>query len=67
MMRDGFREIAEGWTRVQDWDALTDHIERLAEWAVINGLQPDEAAEVRAMLELQRATVSELHCDHAVD
>jgi hypothetical protein len=60
-MRDGFRAISEGWMLVEDWRALTDRAERLAEWIKANGgeLLPDEEATVlamvRAMLAMQIA------------
>jgi hypothetical protein len=57
MMRDGFRAITEGWMLVEDWHALTDRTEQLADWAAINGpLLPDEKATVRAMIDWQIAT-----------
>jgi hypothetical protein len=55
-IRDGFREIVTGWMLVDDFDALTDRIERAAEWTKENGpLRPDEAATVRMMIETQVA------------
>jgi hypothetical protein len=60
-MRDGFRAISEGWMLVEDWHALTDRIERLAEWTEANGgpLLPDEKATVRAMIDMQIATAGD--------
>jgi hypothetical protein len=53
-LRDGFRNIVTGWTLVDDFDALTDHIERAAEWTRDNGpLRPGEAATVKLMIEAQ--------------
>lgn len=55
-IRDGFREIVSGWMLVDDFDDLTDRIERSAEWAKENGpLLPDEAATVKFMIESQVA------------
>jgi hypothetical protein len=42
---------------VDDWDALTDRIERLAGWTTANGpLTEDEEATVKLMIEHQIAT-----------
>jgi hypothetical protein len=55
-LRDGFRDITAGWTVIDDFDALTDRIERAAEWTRDNGpLRPDEAATVKLMIEAQIA------------
>jgi len=55
-MRDGFNDIVSGWTLVDDWDDLTDRIERSAEWVAANGpLQPDEEATIKLMIESQIA------------
>lgn len=55
-MRDGFREIASGWTLVVDFDAITDRIEALSRWTAGNGpLEPDEQATVQLMIECQIA------------
>jgi hypothetical protein len=55
-MRDGFRAIASGWMLIDDFDDLTDRIERLAEWTKANEpLQDDEAATVKFMIECQIA------------
>jgi len=55
-MRTGFSDIASGWMLVDDFDDLTDRIERLAEWTVANGpLQADESATVKMMIESQIA------------
>ncbi len=55
-MRDGFREIVSGWMIIDDFDDLTDRIERAAEWTTANGpLQPDEEATVKLMIEAQIA------------
>jgi hypothetical protein len=49
-MRDGFREISEGWMLIDDCDDLTDRIERLAKWEMANGpLLPDEKAIIKMM------------------
>ena len=56
-LRSGFREIADGWARVLTFDAVSDRIERLAEWTRTHGpLTPDEAATVQLMIEVQTAT-----------
>ena len=53
-MRDGFREIVSGWTIIDDFDDLTDRIERAAEWTKANGpLEADEEATVKLMIEAQ--------------
>ena len=55
-MRDGFREIVSGWMLIDDFDDLTDRIERSAEWAKANGpLEEDEQATVTMMVESQIA------------
>jgi hypothetical protein len=55
-MRDGFREIVSGWTLIDDFDDLTDRIERAAEWTKANSpLQTDEEATVKLMIEAQIA------------
>lgn len=54
--RDGFKAIADGWMLVDDFDELTDRIERLGEWTKVNGpLLPDEESTVRLMIESQIA------------
>jgi hypothetical protein len=53
-MRDGFIEIANGWTLTDDFDDLTDRIERLAVWAKENKpLWPIEQSTVKFMIERQ--------------
>jgi len=53
-MREGFREIVSGWTLIDDFDDLTDRIERSAVWAKENSpLQPDEQATAAMMIETQ--------------
>lgn len=55
-MRDGFREIVSGWMLIDDFDDLTDRIERAAEWAESNGpLLPDEEATIGFMIECRVA------------
>jgi hypothetical protein len=55
-MRDAFREIVHDWTLLDDFDELTDRIERAAAWTEANGpLEPDEAATVKLMIESQVA------------
>jgi hypothetical protein len=55
-LRGGFREIVSGWTLVDDFDALTDRIERAAEWTERNGpLTDDEAKVIKLMIESQVA------------
>jgi hypothetical protein len=55
-LRDGLREIVIGWTLVDDFDELTDRIERAAEWAKENGpLTNDEALVIKRMVEMQIA------------
>jgi hypothetical protein len=47
-LRDGFRNIVSGWTLIDDFDDLTDRIERAAEWTERNGpLTDDEEATVK--------------------
>lgn len=54
--RDGFKAIADGWMLVDDFDELTDRIERLGEWAKQQGgLTADEESTVRLMIEAQIA------------
>lgn len=56
-MRDGFRELAEGWLLVDDFNAVTERIERLADWVMVHGgaveMQPDERQTVTMMIERQ--------------
>lgn len=53
-MRDGFRDIVDGWTLISGMGDLTDRIERAAEWTKLNGpLQPDEEATIKLMIEAQ--------------
>lgn len=55
-MRDGFRDIVSGWMLVDDFDDLTDRIERSAVWAKDNApLLPDETATVQFMIKSQIA------------
>jgi hypothetical protein len=55
-MRDGFRAIVDGWMLVDDFDDLTDRIERAADWTKANSpLQPDEQATIGFMIECQIA------------
>jgi hypothetical protein len=55
-MRDGFHDIASGWMLLDSVDALTERIERLADWTKANGpLEPDEEATVSVMIEAQIA------------
>lgn len=53
-MREGFRAIVSGWTTIDDFDDLTDRIERAARFADRHGpLEADEQATVRMMIEAQ--------------
>ena len=53
-MRADFWAIAGGWTLIDDFDVLTDLIERLADWTKANGpLTRDEEATVALMIECQ--------------
>jgi hypothetical protein len=55
-LRDGFREIVSGWMLIDDFDDLTDRIERAGEWTKVNGpLEPDEQATIELMIEAQMA------------
>lgn len=55
-MRPEFLAIVAGWSLVDDFDDLTDRIERSAKWAKANGpLLEDEHATVRLMIECQVA------------
>lgn len=55
-MREGFKEIAGGWTLISGMDDITDRIERLAEWTKANGpLLPDEERTVELMIQTQIA------------
>lgn len=55
-MRDGFRDIVSGWMLIDDFDDLTDRIERSAEWTKVNGpLEPDEQATAEFMIKAQIA------------
>ena len=51
-LRDGFLEISSGWMVIDDFDDLTDRLERLAKWTEENGpLLPDEESTVQLMIE----------------
>lgn len=64
-LRDGFREISDGWMLISGVDDLTDRIERLAEWTKANGpLQPDEEVTVAFMIDCQIARM--LHPTHGI-
>jgi len=55
-MRAGFLQIVDGWSLVDDFDDLTDRIERSAKWAEANGpLLEDEQATARLMIQTQVA------------
>jgi len=55
-MRDGFREIVNGWTLISGMGDLTDRIEAAAEWTKTNGpLEPDEQATIELMIKAQIA------------
>lgn len=55
-LREGFRDIVDGWMLIDDFADLTDRIERAAEWTKANGpLQPDESATIKFMIECQIA------------
>jgi hypothetical protein len=55
-LRDEFREIVSGWMLIDDFDDLTDRIERTAEFVRQTGpLQPDEERTVEMMIQAQIA------------
>lgn len=55
-LRDGFQDIVSGWLLIDDFDDLTDRIERSATWARANQpLTDDEMATVRLMIDRQIA------------
>jgi hypothetical protein len=55
-MRDAVRDIISGWMVIDDFDDLTDRIERAGEWTTINGpLQDDEEATITLMIQSQIA------------
>jgi hypothetical protein len=55
-MREGFREIVQGWALITGVDDITERIERAAEWTKANRpLQPDEEAMIKLMIECQIA------------
>lgn len=55
-MRDQFREIVSGWMLIDDFDDLTDRIERAAKWTEVNGpLELDEQNTIRLMIQSQIA------------
>jgi hypothetical protein len=61
-LREGFQEITSGWTLIDDFDDLTDRIERAAAWTKANGpLLPDEEATIEFMIECQIARGFDLH------
>lgn len=53
-LRPEFYEISRGWLLTDDFDGLTDRIERLGKWAKNNQpLTEDESATVSMMIERQ--------------
>lgn len=55
-MRDGFKEIVDGWMLITGMADITDRIERSAKWTEQNGpLLPDEQATIKLMIECQIA------------
>ena len=55
-LRDGFREIVDGWMLITGTADLDERLELVAKWLEINGpLLPDEEATVRYMIECQIA------------
>lgn len=55
-LRPGFAAIASGWLLIDDFDALTECIETLADWTRANSpLTDDEQATVRLMIDRQIA------------
>jgi hypothetical protein len=55
-LREGFRAIVAGWMLIDNWNALTERIERVASWVRENGpLEPDEASIMEMMIENQIA------------
>jgi len=55
-MRGDFRDIVGGWMLVDDFDDVTERIERAAKWAKANGpLLPDETATIGWMIKAQFA------------
>ena len=56
-MRDGFRDIAENWTQIENLGEITRRIVALAQWLKANGGEPamerDERATFRSMVECQ--------------
>jgi hypothetical protein len=56
-MRPEFKAIVDGWMLIDDWNDLTDRIERAAVWTKEHGpLHPDEEATIQLMIEVQIAT-----------
>ena len=52
MIRDGFREIAEGWMLIDDAADLADRVVRLIQWSENNTpLSFDERATLKFMIE----------------
>lgn len=67
-LREGFREIVSGWALINDFDDLTDRIERAAKWTERNGpLQPDEEATIRLMIQIQIARGEDVDSDSEYD
>lgn len=55
-LRPDFRDIVSGWTLMSGLDAITDRIERAAEWTKANGpLTKDEQATIDMMIRCQIA------------
>lgn len=53
-MREEFRALISGWMLTDDFDTLTEIIERSAKWAERNSpLLPDEQGIVKLMIERQ--------------
>jgi hypothetical protein len=67
-MREGFREIIEGWTLISGIHDITDKIERAAKWTEVNGpLEPDEESTIKMMIEAQIARGLSLGADDCDD
>ena len=55
-LRQGFSAIVAGWTRIDNWNALNERIERVTAWVGENGtLEPGEESIMERMIETRIA------------
>lgn len=61
-MRQGFKDIVEGWALYSGMENLTERIDLASDWTTQNGpLKPDEQATIELMIQCQIARGMEEH------